>query len=226
MDFEEYVKRGTALYQEKKFDLALKEFKKAQEKQPDNADIHPVIEMINAQIELQKKGRQAAANEAELQKKISKDLWGITDVDDAITEYTRALKRNPKDNSAKEILAFSYYIRGLMFKSEGKDALAIGAYDEAIKNMPDFPKAINRRGEACGEVGDYEQAIEDYKKLTGLQPDDSQWKKSLANAYSARGMAYDNDGDYKNAVKDYEMALEFDPDNSEIRQLLEMAKAE
>jgi len=226
MDFnDQYVKQVFAFFQERNFEEALKILEDPQ-KIPPNAEIHQMIETTKVQIDLQKKARQSAKNEAELQAKISRDLYGITDNEKAIEEYTTVFNRNPNDDQAKHILAFSYYIRGLTLESEGEDKLAIEAYNEAIKINPDFPKAITKRGYASRDTCDYDQAIEDFEKMIQFHPDDPQWKKTLASVYCDRGIACETNGDYTNAVKDYEKALDFDPDNSQIRELWEMAKAE
>jgi len=226
MDFNDYVKQSYAFAQEKKFDLALENLEAALELQHDNANLQQMIEMVKTQNDLQTKRRQAAAKEAKLQAEISRDLYGITDVDNAITEYTRALEINPNDDQAKEILAWAYYTRGLTFDSEGKDTLAVGAYSEAINNMPKFPKAIKRRGYASLEAGDYDQAIKDFEEMKELEPEEPQWKERLATVYSNRGGAYDMKGDYENAVQDYKKAIELDPDGSATRELLKIAEAE
>jgi len=225
MDFYDFVNRGAAFFQEGKIKMALENFEEARKLQPDNADIRQMIESLKMQIDLETKKKQAAANEAKHRASILESLEGITDIDNAIVKYTQKLKLNPNDDSAKNILADAYYIRGLTFDSKGEYARAFEDYNEAINNRPDDPLAIKRRGYASSEVGEYDQAIKDFEKMIQFEPDDAQWKKRLATAYSERGIAYGDKGDYARAAADLEMCLKLNPDDSTAREFLEMAKA-
>jgi Flp pilus assembly protein TadD len=222
MDFNEYVNRGIVLFQEGKIGPAIENLEGALKLQPANTDVRQMLEMLKQQASLTSNAAQASANEA----KERAALMGITDADKAITEYTEALKRNPNDASAKSNLAGAYYIRGLEFTSKGELARAIEAYSEAIKNEPHYPLALNKRGWAHLETGNYDQAIEDFRSVRQFNPNDAQAKQNLANAYSKRAIAYDKKGDYAHAIPDFEKVLEFKPDDSTTRELLGMAKAE
>jgi len=225
MDFNEYVNRGAKFFQEGKIAQALENFKAALKLQPDNADIRQMIEMMKKQIDLVSSKRQAAANEAKERASILESKKGITNIDKAIVEYTQTLELNPNDDSVKNILADAYYIRGLTFDSKGEYARAFEDYNEAIKNRPDYPLAIKRRGYASSEVGEYDLAIKDFEKMIQFEPEDAQWKKRLATAYRERGIAYGDKGDYTRAATDLEMCLMLNPDDSTAREFLKMAKA-
>jgi Tfp pilus assembly protein PilF len=225
MDFNEFVNRGTTFAQEGKFGPAIENFKAALEFQPGNTEIPQIIEMLEQQASLASGAARASADEAKSRAEVMRTLWGITDVDKAIPEYTEALKRNPNDATAKSILASAYYIRGLTFTSKGEFARAIEDYSEAIKYEPDYPLAFNKRGWANLEIENYDEAIKDFKKLIEFRPNDAEPKQNLANAYSSRAIAYDKKGDYAHAIPDFEMVLTFKPDDSTTRELLEMAKA-
>lgn len=64
------------------------------------------------------------------------------------------------------------------------------------------------RGWAQDELGNYEQAIEDYGRALHIRPD-------YTEAYVARGYSYGRIGDRDRAIEDYSRALEADPDNFE-----------
>jgi len=226
MDLNGYMNQGIAFAQEGKFDQALENFEAALKLQPGNADIRQMVEMIKMQINQASNARQASAQASADEAKHRAAVLGITvtDVDNAIAEYTQALKRNPNDASAKSNLASAFYIRGLTFTSKGEHIQAIKDYSEAIKNEPDYPLAFNKRGWANLETGNYDQAIEDFKKVLQFKPDDAQSKQNLANAYMKRGIEYDKKGDYDNAAPDFEMVLQYKPNDNTARELLEMAK--
>jgi tetratricopeptide (TPR) repeat protein len=221
LDFNEYVSRGMAFFQEKKVGPALENFEAALKLQPGNADIRQLVEMLRKMAGMTSNAAQASADEA----KNRAEAMGITDVEKAIAEYTESLKSNPNDASVKSSLASAYYIRGLTFTSKAEHARAIEDYSEAIKNNPDYPLAFNKRGWANLETGNYDKAIEDFEKVLQFNPNDAQSKLNLASTYRKRGIAYDQKGDYARAIPDFEMVLKLKPDDNTARELLEMAKA-
>jgi len=97
-----------------------------------------------------------------------KESMGIKDVDKAITEYTEALKRNPNDVSAKNILASAYYIRSLTMEAEDENAV-IKNYGEAIKYAPNDFLAYYMRGFNYYRNGDINNAIADFEEIIGLK---------------------------------------------------------
>lgn len=77
--------------------------------------------------------------------------------------------------------------------------------NEAIKLNPGLAQAYNNRGNAYGDLGQYQQAIVDYNEAIRLKPD-------YANAYSNRGIAYDGLGEYQLAIEDLNEAIRLKPD--------------
>jgi tetratricopeptide (TPR) repeat protein len=222
MDFNEYINKGIAFFQEGKIDQAFENLELALKLQPNNADLQQMIEGIKIQADAISKSAQLCINEAKHRAEVMSGLYGIklediTDIDRIITEYSR----NSNHDSAKKILASAYYIRGLLFDSKRDYIQSAEAYSNAIKNEPDYPLAFNNRGWANLAIGNYDQAIEDFKKAN---LDEAELKKRIAGVYMKRGIEYDKKSDYANAARDYAKVLEFDPDNSTARELLEMAK--
>jgi len=228
MDLNGYMNQGIAFAQEGKFDQALENFEAALKLQPGNADIRQMVEMMKMQINQASNARQAARQSAADEAKHRAEFLGIavTDVDNAIAEYTQVLKLDPNDASAKNNLASAYYIRGLTLESKGEHARALEDYNEAIKNNPDYPLAFNKRGWANLETENYDQAIKDFEKVIQFKPDDAGPKQNLANAYMKCGIDYDKKGDPDNAAKNFKKAWELNPDDNTARELYEMAKAE
>ena len=66
-----------------------------------------------------------------------------------------------------------------------------------------------RRAYKNGDLGKYEEAIEDYTKAIVLKPD-------YAEAYNNRGFAWHSLGLYERAIEDYNKAIELKPDNAVI----------
>jgi tetratricopeptide (TPR) repeat protein len=59
------------------------------------------------------------------------------------------------------------------------------------------------------ELGQYQNAIEEYDKAIRLKPNN-------AGTYYDRGMAYHHLGQYQSAIEDYSKAIELDPKNAEV----------
>jgi len=224
MTFDDYARQGIGFFQNQEFEKALESFKAAQNLNPGNQDIQQFIMMAEAQLSFKAQAYQAAANEA----KSRAEVMGIKveDVDKAIAENAEALKRSPNDDSIKGSLANFYYIRGLTFTSKGERAKAIADYSEAIKNNPNYPHAISKRGQEYMENSDFDKAIADFEELIRISPDYNMAKDMLGNVYMKRGMMHYQKQDCANAIPDFEKALQLKPDNPDIREILEMAKAE
>jgi len=132
MDFNDYLSQGAAFFQEGKIAQAIESFEEALKIQPGNEQLCQMIETMKQQMDAASASRQLNAEEAKQRAKI----LGITvaDVDKAIAEYTQALKRSPNDDSAKQILASSYYIRGLTLTSY--DSFSVGLNIRGRRFMP------------------------------------------------------------------------------------------
>lgn len=222
MTFNDYVQQGIKFFQEENFSKALENLEAALKLQPDNEDIRQMVEMLKMQTKMASNANQAL--EDEIKHRLA--LLEKTDVEQAIAEFTKALKDNSNDASAKGNLACAYYIRGLIFMSKKENTRAIQDYSEAIKLEPNYPLALNKRGWLNLEIGNYDPAIKDFEKLIQINSNDDKAKQKLAGAYLQRGISFDKKSDYANAIPNFEMCLKYAPDNNTARELLAMAKAE
>ena len=82
--------------------------------------------------------------------------------EEAIAEYDKALKINPK-------FAEAYYNRGLIKHELGDSKGAIADFDQAIKIDPQYVEAYTQRGLAKDKLGDKAGAKEDYKYVMNYQ---------------------------------------------------------
>ena len=117
--------------------------------------------------------------------------------DEAISNYTEAIKRNPGS-------ILFYNNRGITNHELGKYKEAISDYDRAIKLDPKYTAAYKNRGNAKVRSGDYGKAISDYNHAIELDP-------KYTAAYNNRGIAKSELEDYKGAISDYDRAIELDP---------------
>ena len=243
MDFDDHVKRGIAFYGEGNLHSAIESFEVAKgmsKSQQDRAEINNFIEGIQQMLDLEAVEAKSAEEEAIHRAKVL-GISDINQIEQAITEYTKTLKNNPNDNSTKNNLASAYYIRGVVFKSEGEHTQAIEAYEKAIKLQPNYPNALDKLGYAYLKTKKYEDAIKTFKelekfnpdfyknrneKLKQNHPDHSNNAGGLVEVYKQRAMQYDNEQKFDLVIKDCEEVLELDPEDTNYRELLEMAKVE
>ena len=74
-----------------------------------------------------------------------------------------------------------------------------------IKKHPHYAPAFNQLGYTYKEMGDFDKAIEYFKKYANLEPDQPNPFDSLGDMFRARG-------DYNNAIDNYKKALSVKPD--------------
>lgn len=104
----------------------------------------------------------------------------------------------------------------------GNVAFGAGRYEAAVESFtrgiqagdldPEaLAIAFNNRGVAYGELGDFDNAIEDYGEALRLKPGDATAIKNLRIAHIRRGGAAATLGDADEALAEYGRAVELDP---------------
>ena len=84
----------------------------------------------------------------------------------------------------------------------------IELYTEILKLSPDDVDALNNRGVAYGDKGDYGKAIENFDKAVKINPND-------ADLYINLGNAYNNNGDHNKAIENFDKAIKISPDDAD-----------
>ena len=107
----------------------------------------------------------APAAGAEFYLKRGEDFSGARQYDQAITDYTTAIRLKPDYAEAYNDRGFAYYLKG--------DAEpAIADYTRAIELRPDYPKAYNSRGVAYMAHGyGAAKSVPDFDRAITLDPD-------------------------------------------------------
>jgi len=170
--------------------------------------------------------------DAEAYYKSGNEYYDKGDYDNAISEFTEAIRLKPKFaeaysgrgraynkkedydiamsdfNEAIRLnpkLAEAYSSRcGVSYIKGGSDR-AISDCNQAIRLNPKFAEAYVNRGFFVYQVkGDYDRAIKDYTEAIKLNP-------NYADAYNHRCMAYSGKGDYDRAIKDCTEAIRLNP---------------
>ena len=119
----------------------------------------------------------------------------MEEYDKAISDFTRALEINPKDEAA-------YYNRGIAYVGKGQYYQAIADYSKAIEINPKLDKAYYHRGNAYVEKAEYDRAIRDYDKAIEINPRDAEAYNNLAWL-----LATAKESKYHNGKKAVELAL-------------------
>lgn len=119
------------------------------------------------------------------------------DYDQAIADYTEAIRLNPKYASA-------FYNRGNSWRSRRDNDRAIADYTDAIRLNPKYAAAYNNRGNGWHDKRDYDRAIADYTEAIRLNA-------GYASAYYNRGNSWSEKRDYERAMADYNEATRLNP---------------
>ena len=95
--------------------------------------------------------------------------------------------------------------RGVLLLTQGKNALAIKDFDQALKLKPTSSAALNDRGIAHYALHHYDLAVSDFSASLALSPEHPE--RVLFN----RALAYEDQRDLKRAYLDYRQAAELNP---------------
>lgn len=118
------------------------------------------------------------------------------DYDQAIANYTEAIRLNPQFVEA-------YNNRGLAYIDKGNYDRAIPDLDQALKLNPNFMPAHFNRGKAYSGKGEYDTAMASYNEAIRVNP-------GYADSYNNRGVIYYNKKEYDRAIADYNEAIRLD----------------
>ena len=152
---------------------------------------------------------------------------GSFDADQALADYTEAIRTDPKFAEAylglawgregkwdldealadcaealgpKPKFAVAYCTRGSIFAAQYDLDKAIADLSEAIRLQPAYAEAYCYLAGAYLENEEYERAIADYTVAIRLKP-------NYYDAYACRGWVYAAQGDHDKAVADYHAAI-------------------
>ena len=179
---ETYFLRGNACYDLGLYDLAIANYDKAIQLEPNSAHAYNNRGVVKADL-----GQHFAAimdyDKAIQLKPILADAYMNRGVAKAaldqhfaaISDYDKAIQLEPDDATA-------YNNRGVAKADLGQRFAAIMDYDKAIQLKPDYTEAYNNRGNTKAILGEYFAAIGDFDKAIQLKPD-------YAQAYLDRGLA-------------------------------------
>ncbi|MCA2775721.1 MAG: serine protease [Microcystis sp. M135S2] len=199
-----YYNRGNLYYYQQKYDLALSDYDKAIELNPNYA--YAYYNRGNLYKNLQKYELALADYDKaiELNPNYAKAYYnrGVLYYDQkkyelALADWNKAIELNPNFTDA-------YYNRGNLYYNLQKYELALSDYSKAIKINPNFALAYYNRGLLYSDLQKYELALSDYSKAIEINP-------NYAMAYYNRGLLYYYQQKYELALSDYSKAIEINP---------------
>ena len=118
----------------------------------------------------------------------------IYNYDNAIADYTEAIKINPNNTE-------SYILRGSAFNDKGEKNNAIADYTKAIEIDQKSVRAYLARADFYFDEKDYDKAITDCTEAIKINPNNIE-------SHILRGRAFKNKGENNNAIADYTKAIE------------------
>jgi protein O-mannosyl-transferase len=202
--YEAYINRGNAFKNENKNDLAMADFSKAIELNPNSSfafynrgtayedakKYELAMADYNKAIELNPDFSPAYNNRGNLYANGNKS-------DLALADFNKAIELN-KDYSQ------AYNNRGNLYANANKYDLALADFNKAVELSPGNSKAYNNRANVYVKKKQYDLAISDFSKAIVLNP-------NYAQPYFNRGSIYDFLKNYDLAIADFSKAISIDP---------------
>lgn len=209
---------GWNYYADAEFNLAVSEYRKADEVLPDRASTYN--NLANA-------------------------LTGMQDYNSAETMYNKALNIDPKNSVFYANFALMWFRKGLSLQySDPEEAQrcferAVGYYHNAIRFHSEFSPHIilgeqtyilyhsryhNSLGNAYMLLEKFDQAIKEYRHAVALDPADPIIFSNLAEAYGSKDQIEERNVMYRKALEIYKKLVESSPetvDYDEVARILE-----
>jgi len=187
--------------------------------------------LVNITVPLRNTSLPHVADSALAALNRGKDLFTEGKYDEAIREFTDAIRLDPNFSdaysyrarlyTAKEDIdraladsntaiklypnnAIAYYARGNAYIFKRKRDLAIADYNQAIKLDPNYALAYINRSVMYSDDDDNDRAIADATKAISIEP-------SNAVFYAYRGYMYNHKDDYDRAIADANQAIKLNP---------------
>jgi tetratricopeptide (TPR) repeat protein len=150
-------------------------------------------------------------------KKRAQDCFENGDTDNAIVEFTFAIRIDPNTHELyferAKVFEYKADIESSKQKQQNGYKRAIADYSQAIAINPDFAKAYQERGfiYAFSQPENKDKSIAEFSKAIQILKDseDSNKEDDLAEAYFKRGQAYAHLEKPDRAISDFSKAIEF-----------------
>lgn len=134
--------------------------------------------------------------------------WRLGEIDEqkALEWYEKALTRLGLETTLRKAAARAYWTMAHKLRKEKKVAECLPLLNRALELTPDDAAAYTSRGAVYRDLGEYQQAHEDYAHAIELDP-------SSVSPYTGRGAVYRQLREYQRACEDYTHAIELNPND-------------
>ena len=188
------------------YEKALKDFKKAVELDPNEADYYFEKGLAYYYLEKYKEALKDFSKAIKLNPKEAKYFYQkgysyylLNKNKEAIKEFHQAIKLDPNNDQF-------IYNRGLAYYYLENYENALFDLNKAIKLNPKKAQYFYFRGVTSLKFNQNQFAIRDFNKAIKLNPNE-------ADYYFEKGLAYYYLENYKNAIKEFHQAIKLDPNN-------------
>ena len=196
-----YVARAKFFWRELKYDAAVRDFTKALNIDPKDADILTSrgfvfvngLEQFDNAIKDFSKVIALAPKEINAYNSRAYTYWRMQNYQKSLEDYQKVVELEPKNLSAYQMLASTY-------DNMKNFEMSASTYTELIKIKP-TAQYYNNRGWALSNVGKFKEAMPDFDKAISLEPKDGIY-------YKNRGNAKNKLGQYSSALEDLQIAVE------------------
>ena len=195
-----YSNRGVLYQDQQKYKLALDDYNKAIELNPNHANayvnrgvLYKDLQKYDLALSDYSKAIDINPNDANAYYNRGNLYYNQQKYELALSDYNKAIELNPNHANA-------YVNRGVLYKDLQKYDLALSDYSKAIDINPNDANAYYNRGNLYYNQQKYELALSDYSKAIDINPND-------AEAYYNRGLLYYNQQKYDSALADYNQAI-------------------
>jgi tetratricopeptide (TPR) repeat protein len=196
-----YYNRGILYYNQQKYDLALSDYNKAIEINPNYAEayynrgiLYKNLQKYDLALSDWNKAIDINPNYAVAYNNRGLVYYNQQKYELALADYNKTIDINPN-------YAEAYNNRGNLYSDLQKYELALADYNKAIEINPNFAEAYYNRGNLYSDLQKYELALSDYSKAIEINP-------NYADAYNNRGVLYALTRDFPKALADAEKASE------------------
>jgi tetratricopeptide (TPR) repeat protein len=201
-DVDFYKTRGDTYYQNGQYEMALSDFHKIIELDPDYFEAYKTIGDIHFadnkfHLSLNNYTKAIALNPSYYKAYSGRSRVYIKkgEYDNAIEDFNKMIALNPRDSDA-------HRGKGSAYLQKDEYDKAIESYSKAIDINRWQYGAYRGRAKAYFRKGEYEMAIGDYSKAIELKP-------TYPHAYNDRGYIYTKQGEHEKACADFNFACQF-----------------
>ena len=133
-------------------------------------------------------------------------LFRLKRYEEAVGHMERALSMQPGSPMARSL----HYLAGVASEELGRPEAAAEHYERALATDPRYPEALNRLAALRFGQQRYEEALDLYRALAGIDPDN-------ANVHADMGAALYQAGRADEALRSFNRALALDPAHAQAR---------